>query len=119
MIAGVYDITIEQGATFSLTVKITDKDGVARNLTGYAGRGSLKAKATDTTSIEDFTVVIDDPSSGEVSITMSDVDTDAIPTSGAYYKDKTTYFYDIELYSVDDVMRILNGKAFVSPSITR
>ena len=49
MTAGKYDITIEQGSDFSLTLNVK-QGGVARNLNGYTARGSMRKTYDDTTA---------------------------------------------------------------------
>lgn len=119
MSAGIYNMTLEQGATKSITVTYKDSEGVAINLTGYSGRGSIKAKATDSTIIASFTVEIPNPTLGQVEITLSATALDSLALTGKSYMDAFTAYYDIEIYSGQTVIRLLNGAAIISPSITK
>jgi endoglucanase Acf2 len=49
MAAGKYNITIEQGSTWSKSITVSDKSGAtktARNLTGYSARMKIKDRYT-------------------------------------------------------------------------
>lgn len=120
MAAGVYDITIEQGARFVLEATYTSDGTTPINLTGYSGRGQVRATATSA-PVASFTVTIPTPATGVVRAVIEADDTAAIPTDGANYSKTKVYYYDIELYTTDDadVIRLLNGKATVSPEITK
>jgi hypothetical protein len=121
MSAGVLDITIEQGATFSLNATLTEDGIIPVDLTGYSGRGSVKKKATDTVVLATFTVTVLPPQTeGVVHIEIPADMTASIVTTGASYKDRLQAVYDIELFNnADDVIRFLNGKALISPEVTK
>jgi len=121
MTPATYDINIYQGATFTLDVTVKDSEGNAKDISGYIGSGMIKIKATDTTALAEFDVNVHQDDSGMVTISLSAEDTDALPTRGTYYKEKETYYYDIELHEDrgDTVIRLLQGKAYVYPSITK
>lgn len=116
-----YNINIDQGATFTLSLTIKE-NGAPKNLSGYdGGRGQLRAKKESTDATQ-LTVTITDAAAGAVSISLTAAETAAIE-AGLYY-------YDIELYSFEIVQvgqpdipevvdRILRGKANVSREITR
>ena len=116
-----YNIKIDQGATFSLSLTIKENN-VPKNLSGYnGGRGQLRSKKESTEAIL-LTVTITDAAAGTVSISLTAAETAAIE-AGLYY-------YDIELYTngiaqlgqpeIPEVVdRILRGKANVSREITR
>ena len=116
---GTHNIEIYQGATYTLNVIVKDSLGVAKDLTGYSGRGAIKRKATDVEPIAEFTVVVAQDASGEVSVSLTDEETSAITTKGISYKDVEKYFYDVEIYKTGDVIRLLQGLANVSPEISR
>jgi hypothetical protein len=118
--AGVYDLSIEQGTSFSMVVTFEDSNGDPINLSGYSGRGQIRAAATATSVLASFTVTITDAANGEVTIALDPEDSSAIPVKGKNYSEKTEYVYDIELYTVGgEVIRLLNGKASISPEVTK
>jgi hypothetical protein len=119
MAAGVKDIIIEQGATFIMNVTFTTNGTIPVDITGYAGRGYLKSKASSTTNLAEFDVDITDPTEGVIAITMDADTTRALPTKGASYAELTNAVYDIELYQGEEVIRLLNGIAQISPEVTK
>jgi hypothetical protein len=120
MAAGIHDITIEKGARFVMDATYTSNGTTPIDLTGYSGRGQVKASALDATPIASFVVTIPTPANGVVRCVIEADDTELIPTTGTNYAKLTQYYYDIELYTTADadVIRLLNGKASVSPNIT-
>ena len=120
MAAGVKDILIEKGARFVMDATYTSNGTTPIDLTGYSGRGQIKASALDTTAIVDFTITIPTPANGVVRCVIEADDTASIPSTGTNYAKLSTYYYDIELYTANDadVKRLLNGRVTVSPNIT-
>jgi hypothetical protein len=117
--AGKYNISVNQGSTFRLAAVYKDSLGDAIDLTGYEGRGQIKFKATDTAPIAEFNVTVPTPLEGSVLI---ELDADALANvqlKGESYSQKTTAVYDIELYSGDEVIRLLNGTVSISPEVTK
>lgn len=112
MTAGKYDITIEQGSDFSLTLTVKE-GGLVKNLTGYTARGSMRKSYADNTAYNfDFS---DSPfdSNGILIMKMSNSITVDL--------DSGHYVYDVELvHSSDDtVQRLLKGKAEITQEVTR
>jgi len=121
MAAGIYNIVIEQGATFLITVTLNDGATPVPapiDLTGYEGRGQIKLKATDTEPLAVFEVSVTDPTAGEVEILLSAEDSEAIVTTGKTFTDFLEAQYDVELFKGDEVIRLLNGTCNISPEIT-
>lgn len=124
MSAGIYNITIEQGTLFELlTVYATDAEGLLPiDLTGWAGRGQIRKKASDTDVAGTFVISIPSPLLGEVKIVLSAASTSALVLKGSGYNDLVVYYYDIELYKIsepENVFRYLNGTASISPEVTK
>ena len=112
MSAGTYNVTIEQGADFAISLTITE-NGSAKNLSGYSARAQMRSKKSSTTVGGTFTCSITSASEGKVKMSMSNSTT----------KDLTpgVYFYDLELFTASDanVTRLLEGKATVTAEVTR
>ncbi len=118
--AGRYDITIEQGATFSLPLSLKNSDNTAFNLTGYTGRGQIRKYHRSTTIVASFTVTISvTPTDGTLTVTMTAAETAALACGETIIEDKSKYVYDIEIVAGAVVKRILDGYAYVSPEVTR
>lgn len=119
MAATVQDILIEQGATFRKTLTVKDALGVVVNISAWTGRGKLKAKATDTVSLADFTFDFTQGALGKVSFELVATVTDGLVTTGEKYSAFTKLVYDVELVDGAEVYRAANGFANVSPSVTK
>jgi hypothetical protein len=110
--AAEYDITIEQGATFTFAVTVT---GV--NLTGYAASMQGRTQHAATTTVFALTspsggLVITAGTNSIITVTISATATAALtaPAEGVY---------DLE-YSISGVVtRILQGMYRITPEVTR
>lgn len=114
MPAGELDIIIEQGATFSQSIVYKDSAGDAIDLTSVSlVRGQVRQTYKSETSYA-FTLAVTDAAAGEISWTMPATTTAQIEPYN------TQWFYDIEVvYSSGVVERILQGRATISPEVTR
>lgn len=118
MAATVYDLEIEQGATFGrvLTLKLNDNSPFP--LFGYVGRSQIRSNAHASNVTGSFEVVI--PSQldatvepGVIHLTMAATATAALPAN-------RPLVYDLEIEGADGtVLRLLQGKVTVSAEITR
>lgn len=104
------NITIEQGADFASSFTITNSDGSLYNLLNTSAVAKLKKFPESNTSFSFSTSIT--VSTGKITLSMSNSVTSTIP-SGRYY-------YDILLEnSVSGLKtRVIEGMAFVSPSIS-
>lgn len=113
MTAGAYNITIEQGATYSQTFTWkVNKNAV--DLTGYSARMKFKPtkKAIEIITLTSPSGGITVNSSGQIAVTMSATTTNSLVDG--------TYLYDLELESSGGVVtRLLRGEVTVIPNITR
>jgi hypothetical protein len=117
------DINIEQGATYSLLLTFKDSSNVEVNLTGYTFSGKIKETFSSDTVVS-FTCTLGNQTTntGEVTISLTAVETAAISvkSSKGSQRTLTQYFYDIEAVKPDaSIDRVLEGKAFVSPEVTK
>ena len=112
MSAGTYNITIDQGADFTLNFTVKE-DGTAKNLTSYSVRADLRKKKEDSAPAVQFTGSVVNASNGTAKIVLTNVQTKAL-TAGLY-------FYDIEIFTASDaeVIRVVQGTANVTREITR
>jgi len=112
------EITIDQGTDVTITLNLTDETGAKKNLTNYTAYAKLKknynSDSDDTTS---FTAAIPTPvTDGIVTLALTNTQTDALKNG--------RYVYDVELHFIDSdgntiVERILEGRAQVTPSVTK
>jgi hypothetical protein len=110
-----HDITIEQGATFSLVVEWQDPDLEPINLTGYTAAMQIRKTygAPITLSLTSSSGIAIDALAGKLTITISSTATAALaaPMQGVY---------DLEVTSGGgQVTRLIEGKVFVTPEVTR
>jgi hypothetical protein len=112
--AGEYNFTIEQGATFNLlmTWKI---DNVAVNLTGYTARLQARIDVDETETILSLTTgagITLGGAAGTISLDQTATQTALLP--------KGEYVYDLELQSSGGIVtRLLQGELNISAEVTR
>ena len=112
--AGEYNFTIEQGATFNLlmTWKI---DNVAVNLTGYTARLQARIDVDETETILSLTTgagITLGGAAGTISLDQTATQTALLP--------KGQYVYDLELQSSGGIVtRLLQGELNISAEVTR
>jgi len=112
MAAGVYDIVIDQGADFAISM-IIKTNNEAVNLVGQTGFAQLRPSPSSDTLTASFLVTATDAANGELTMRLPYTTTANI-AAGKYY-------YDLELYnaSTDAMTRLIQGVARVTQNVTR
>ena len=115
MAATTYDITIEQGATFSQLITYKES-GVAINLTGYTARMQVRSTLESATSVVELTTansrIALGGAAGTITLTISATDTASLTAGRGVY--------DLELVSGSGIVtRLLQGVATISRNVTR
>lgn len=114
MISGVYNFTIEQGATFSRTIVVKNPDNTLYDLTGYTARMQIRRDIASTEVMSTLTTengkIGLGGDNGEISLNLSATDTAAITRNGVY---------DLEIVSGATVFRLLRGAVTLNPEVTR
>jgi len=112
--SGKLDITIEQGATFSRLITITDADSIPVDISSDTFRGEVRSSYKSGTVEGAFAFQFQtDGTDGKVVIRMTDETT----TTMTFGKN---YVYDVEwVKSNGTVVRLLEGTAVVTPEVTR
>ena len=106
---GNYDITIHQGATFSLDLQYKDASGNGVNMSGYSVAGKLVNRLNTATVATITTSFVDQPN-GKFNIKLTAATTAAISEECQY---------DIMITEPGgDKYYILQGRAFVDPGFT-
>ena len=116
MTAAKHNLTIDQGATFriTLTYKI---DSTPVNLTGYAARMQVRERYDSETTAVSLTSAPGGGltlggSAGTIAIEITDVQSAAMPAG--------RLVYDLELVAPNgDVTRLVEGTMTVTPEVTR
>lgn len=115
MAAGTHNITIEQGATFTLNLVWRDSNAALVNLTGYTARMQVRQKHTSDTAALSLTSEAGDivlgGALGTIVVTAAATVTDDIPFRSGVY--------DLELINGTVVTRLLQGVATITPEVTR
>jgi len=111
--AGILNITIDQGETYTNTTSVFLADGVtAMNLTGYTVASKMRQNYTSTTAHTITTTITNPATAGKIDSSLSATETSAI--KGGYY------VYDLEITSSGGVVtRVVEGKVHMKPGVTR
>ena len=126
MIAGVYNITIEQGTTFYRLIDVMEPDVLDPevydpfNLTGYTARMQIRRTLESTTPMVSLTsptvngngITVMDGANNAISINMTDTTTSSLTTSGVY---------DLEIIktSTGAGSRLIQGTLTLSLEVTK
>lgn len=124
MSAAKYDMSIDQGADFTLKLTIRDPLGALVDLTGHTFSGQIRKTISDASVVASFSFNVLDQitNTGEVEISLASATSSAIvlPTQKEINRKEVKYPYDVE--SVDGsgvVVRWLQGIVKISPEVTR
>jgi len=119
-VAQTYNIHVDQGSTYTLTVSYVDSTGAALSLAGYNARMQVRATVGATSTLASFTSpaggLLIEPSGvvGTVQLTITSAQTAAyVFTNGVY---------DLEIFdalATPTVVRLIQGRFVVNPEVTR
>ena len=126
MIAGVYNITLEQGTTFYRLIDVMEPTVLdpdvyeAFNLTGYTARMQIRRTIDSETPMVSLTsptvsgngITVMDGANNAISINITDATTSLVDSSG---------LYDLEIIktSTGQVSRLLQGTVTLSREVTK
>lgn len=112
MTAAKYDIEIDQGSDFALALTIKENN-VAKNLSAYSARGQLRPTVDSPDSKKtDFTFDLTNSANGVIIMQL--------PHGTSAAMEAGMYVYDLEIFiGTTTVTRIMQGRATVSPEVTR
>jgi hypothetical protein len=111
------DLSIDQGADVAIDLYLINKDGSAKDLTGYTGAAKMAtshdAKDSDKVS---FTAAVASPATdGILNLSLTNSQTSTL-------NPKRRYVYDVEISADSDgtttIERVLQGLIIVTPSVT-
>jgi hypothetical protein len=112
--AAIANLRIDQGASFSSDVTVTDSSGDAFNLTGYTAAAKMaKGYASTRTRTSITTSIASDPTTGVVTLSLTADQTNALDAPARYV-------YDVEITRTSDstITRVIEGIITISPSVT-
>lgn len=102
------NLVIDQGATFSTSITLTDEDGNAMDLTGYSAAAQMRRHYTSSTKY-DFNVNL---AESRIELRMTANSTTSIAAG--------RYVYDVEMTDpTGNIERVLEGIVTVTPNVTR
>jgi uncharacterized membrane protein YfhO len=108
--AQIQNIYIDQGTTFSLSLTVNDQNGDLKDLTGYTVAAQMRRSYYTNTSVS-FTAEVSFPEDGEVTISLTAVQTSALKAG--------RYVYDIEITGDGETLRVLEGIVVINPEVTK
>jgi len=109
--AGVRDITIYKGDTYTHEVRIKNSSNTAINITGRTYKAQMrKSKASDEIVIS-FTTTITDAANGLVTFSLTAGNSSNINVG--------TYYYDFEETNGAYVTTLMGGKATIKGEVSR
>ena len=109
--ASISNIFIDQGATFTTTVTVTDANGDAVSLSGYSVAAQIR-KTFLSSSATAFTATISNASAGEITISLTPTQTAALEAG--------RFVYDVLITASGGTKtRVVEGQVTVNPSVTR
>ena len=111
MATGTYNITIEKGITFDVSISLKDNNNAAINVTNYTFKAEIRRKA-ETGLEKAFTVTKTNASGGVIELSMSKTNTQALP------KGKLIYDLVANTGSSNKIIRIITGTVTVLESVT-
>lgn len=124
MPAASLDLNIEQGATFTRRVTLSDRTGARLDLTGWILRGQIRENQNSPAATADFvcTLLNQATNKGQAEFSLSNTTTAAIEAQevvGAVFKNKV-YLYEVEIEKpTGEVLKLLRGNANLIPGIVR
>lgn len=114
-LAGSYDITVDQGATYSQVFTWKDSNGAAISLVGWTARMQVRQMPPVSATIIELTTENGRISlggvAGTVTLTISAADSDDLPVGA--------FAYDLELINGSTVERLIMGSFTVRGEVSR
>ena len=103
------NLVIDQGATFSTDLTLTDENGDALNLNGYSSNSQLRKWYTSSNSVAFSTSV--NTATGVITLSLTSDQTANISAG--------RYVYDVEISNGTTISRVVEGIITVTPNVTR
>ena len=112
------DITIDQGADVAVELHLADNTGAKKNLANHSVAAKMKKTYnSDSDNTQAFNAIIaTPPGDGIVTLSLTNAQTNSL-TAGRYVYDVELSFTDSSSNTITE--RVLEGKVFVTPSVTK
>ena len=113
-----YDITIDQGSDFALSIVLQEEDGSFQDLTGYSARAQMRRTKSDPDIAATFSCSIPAPLEGQITLALPNSITEGLTPS---VEIGSEYYYDVEIFTAGNasVLRVLQGRALVTEQVTK
>ena len=112
MAAGKHDITLDQGATYNMQIRV-EENGVPVDLSNYTFASQIRKSHYSTDVAAHFTTQLVNGPLGSFNISLTDTETSALDS--AY-----THVYDVEMTANTGVVtRVIEGTVTISPEVTQ
>jgi len=108
--AGYSELTIEQGATFSTDITISEPSGDPINLSDYTASSQMRKSYYSNTAVS-LNATVSNPTSGIVTIGLTAAQSANVNPG--------RYVYDVIITRNSNVTRVVEGIITVLPSVTR
>ena len=109
--AGIRDISIYKGDSYTHEVRIKDSANTAINISGRTYRAQVRKTKASEVIIKTFTTSITDAANGVLTLTLASSDTSNIGTG--------IYYYDLEETNGSIVTTLMGGKITVIGEVSR
>lgn len=103
------NLVIDQGATFTTTINLTNDDGSEKDLTDYTVSSQIRKSYYTSTYTAFSTSKVD--LAGEITLSLTATQTSALKAG--------RYVYDLEITSSEETVRVIEGIVTVTPEVTR
>jgi len=103
------NLVIDQGATFSADLSLTDDNGDVMNLNGYTANSQMRKWYTSSNSVA-FTTDIN-VTAGSITLSLTATQTSNLVAG--------RYVYDVEVTENGVISRVVEGIVTVTPNATR
>jgi hypothetical protein len=114
-LAGLYNVTIDQGATYSQVFTWKDSNGAAISLVGWTARMQVRRRVPSTGTLADLTTenggIVLGGAAGTVTVSIAATATDDLPAG--------EHVYDLELVNGSTVERLVMGAFIVRGEVSR
>ena len=111
MAAGTYNLSIEQGSSWELSLALSSSPSTSMNLTDFTIAAKLAKSYYDDNPISMTSTVID-ASQGKFKLSLTSSQTSELDYS-------VEYIYDVNITSpTGKVTRLIQGRATISPGVT-
>lgn len=106
-----YNLYVDQGSTYTVSINLTDSDNSAKDLTNHSARSQMRRSYYSVSNTQ-FSANITDAANGVITLSLTDSQTSNLKAG--------RYVYDVELISPANVItRIIEGIVVISPEATK